>query len=255
MKSLTVLTLMVVSIFLSNPGSLTVSSPHQQFNEQLGVANQQLGIEITTNTCTETLYFPVGRTRERGLIATVPVRDGGNVTAVRIMPVMEGRKIRFDAMLLSGSYSETMPRRGLNKLHVIEVMSRVAAAGETRIVSDEANDSPWSVTVRAVALRPQLAASTQKLQVVKTSAQDESAGCGCAYCHDLRVCPNRGSCIETTCGSICCPNGYLDMALLLDQTPSRDFRRSRVNDSLSRDFLKSQEPLFERSVPRGVAGG
>src|SRR5215210_5599867 len=218
MKSLTVLTLMVVSIFLSNPGSLTVSSPHQQSNEQLGVTNQQLGIEITTNTCTETLYFPVGRTRESGLIATVPVRDGGNVTAVRIMPVMEGRKIRFDAMLLSGSYSETMPRRGLNKLHVIEVMSRVAAAGETRIVSDEANDSPWSVTVRAVALRPQLAASTQKSQFVKTSAQDEAAGCGCAYCHDLRVCPNRGSCIETTCGSVCCPNGESEIASI-GQTP------------------------------------
>ena len=208
MKVLTLAGLVLISLLLSSIASPIVSSPQRQ-------ANEQLGIEITTNTCPETLYFPVGLTRAKGLVATVPVRDGGNVTAVRIIPVMEEGKIRFDAFLLSGPYSETMPRRGLNQLRIIKALSRLAAFGETRIIRDETNESPWSVTIRAVTLREPLAASGEKPQFVRTVvAQDDDKGCGCAYCHDLRVCPNRGSCIETTCGSICCPYGEADIGLL-----------------------------------------
>ena len=209
MKRLTVVSLMLASVIVSSIASVAVSQSRK---------HQQLGIEITTNTCTETLYFPVGLTRERGLVATVPVQAGGNVTAVRIISVMEGGKIRFDAILLSGNYTESMPRPGLDKLKIVKLLSRVAAAGETRIISDDTNDSPWSVTIRAVPLREPLVAVSDKPQFVKTTAQDEK-GCGCAYCHDLRVCPSRGQCIDTTCGSICCPNGESEIGAI-PQRPS-----------------------------------
>ncbi len=223
MNRLTLVFLVFISLVLSTIGSPTISSSQKP-------ANEQLGIEITTNTCSEVLYFPVGLTRGKGLIATVPVRDGGEVTAVRIIPVMEEGKIRFDAILLSGPYSELPPRRGVNKLQILKVLSRIAAAGETRIISDDTNSDSWAVTIRAVPLREPLAASTGKPHAVRTSAQDETAGCGCAYCHDLRVCPSRGNCIETTCGSICCPNG--EALLALDQVETKrktDYPRQGSN--------------------------
>jgi hypothetical protein len=200
MKRLTLVILALFSISL-----LSISFPKASRAQKQ--SNEQLGIEITTNSCSEILYFPVGLTREKGLIATVPIRDGGDVTAVRIIPVMEAGKIRFDAVMLSGTFSETMPRHGLNQLHPVKIISRLATSGETRIVSDGTNNSPWQVTVRAVTLREPRTASKEQLQFLRATAQDDDKGCGCAYCHDLRVCPNRGSCIETTCGSICCPNG------------------------------------------------
>jgi hypothetical protein len=208
MKILTLASLLFTSILLSTVGSPTISSPQKQIiSSPQKQSHEQLGIEITSNTCSEVLYLPVGLTRGKGLIATIPVRDGGDVTAVRIMPVMQEGKIRINAMLLSGPFSETPPRR-MNKLQIVQVNSLSAEAGETRVIRDDTNNSPWSVTIRAVPLREPFADSTEQPQFLKIRAQDDSkAGCGCAYCHELRVCPSRGNCIDTTCGSICCPNG------------------------------------------------
>ncbi|HEY6803345.1 MAG TPA: hypothetical protein VI306_07185 [Pyrinomonadaceae bacterium] len=220
MTRLTLVCLALISILLS---STLASKKH---------SIEQLGIEITTNSCSEVLYLPVGLTRQKGLVATVPIRDGGNVSAVRIVPVMEAGKIRFDAILLTGNFSETPPRHGLNQLHPLKIVSRLAAAGETRIVNDDTNNSSWSVTIRAVPLREPVAAFKEKMGFVRASAQDDDKSCGCAYCHDLRVCPNRGSCIDTTCGSICCPNGEEEIGA----TPQSPSLLARMTEHIFRAY-------------------
>ena len=172
-------------------------------------SNEQLGVEITTNSCKQTLYFPVGMNREKGLIATVPVEGGGPVSAVRISPVMEKGKVKFDVFLVSGNYAENISGDDLKRLLAVRVSTRVAAKGETLVVRDEVNDAPWSVNIKAVDLREDSADAGQHAQFLKVSSKQDprDGGCGCAYCHELRVCPARGQCINTTCGSICCPEG------------------------------------------------
>ena len=171
-------------------------------------SHKQLGVEITTNSCKEILYFPVGMTKERALTATVPVESGGVVSAVRISPVMERGKVKFDVLLLSGNYAETISDDDLNRLLAVQVSTRVAAKGETLVVRDEISQTPWSVNIKAVDLREDSARAEETPQFLKVSSkQDPKDGCGCAYCHELRVCPTRGQCINTTCGSICCPHG------------------------------------------------
>ena len=212
MKKITVtsllLLLMVIALGLSRPSVQQSGSAYQ--------SNEQLGIEITTNGCQEILYLPVGRTKEKGLIATIPVEGGGAVSAVRISPVMENGKVRFDVFLVSGTYSETISSDDLKRLPAVQVSTRVAAKGETLVVRDDiSGNAPWSVNIKAVDLRKKPVTIGKNAQFLKISTTQEpvleadgtDTSCGCAYCHDLRVCPRRGECLNTTCGSVCCPNG------------------------------------------------
>lgn len=198
-----VLLLMGISLGFSRP---SIRHPRSSYQ-----SNEQLGVEITTNSCKQTLYLPVGLTRETGLIATVPVESGGAVSAVRISPVMENGKVKFDVFLVAGNYAITISSDDLQRLFALHVSTRIAAKGETLVVRDEINDAPWSVSVKAVDLRQDSQNARNNPQFLKVSTKQDPVpgvgGCGCAYCHDLMVWPKRGQCINTTCGSICCPNG------------------------------------------------
>jgi hypothetical protein len=173
-------------------------------------SNQQLGAEITTNTCNEnTFYVPVGMTKERGLVVTVPVKDGGLVSAVRIEPVMDAGKVKFDAFLVSGNYSERISTEDLDRLAAVHLATRVAAKGETLIVRDEVTNAPWSVQIKAVELRPTPSVAKDG-RFIKAFAPVNNAQfgepCGCAYCNSLLICPARGKGLNTTCGTVCCPH-------------------------------------------------
>ncbi|HKO98059.1 MAG TPA: hypothetical protein VJU86_13765 [Pyrinomonadaceae bacterium] len=176
-------------------------------------SNQNLGVEITTNSCHGTLYVPVAMTKEKGLVVTVPVKDGGLVSAVRIEPVMEMGKVKFDVFLVSGNYSERISTEALKRLTAVHVSTRVAAKEETLVVRDEVSNAPWSVKIKAVDLRPAPSISKNTRFVKAFAAQDPFNNgegglepCGCAYCNDLMLCPARGKCLNSTCGTVCCPN-------------------------------------------------
>lgn len=195
--------------------TLAFSQPSTQRSRISYQSNQRLGLEITTNSCDDILYVPVGATKERGLVVTVPVKEGGLVSAVRIEPVMEMGKVKFDVFMVSGNYSERISTEELKRLVGIHVSTRVAATEETLVVRDDLTNAPWSIKIKAVEFRP-TPSIAKNVRFVKTFAgQDpffnsESGGpepCGCAYCNSLYVCPARGKCITTSCGSVCCPNG------------------------------------------------
>jgi hypothetical protein len=203
-------TLMLVCVGMS----LAFSQPSTPESLISSHPNQRLGIEITTNGCDDILYIPVGTTKEKGLVATVPVKEGGLISAVRIEPVMEMGKVKFDVFMVSGNYSERISTEELKRLVGIHVSTRVAAKEETLVVRDEITNGSWSIKIKAVEFRP-TPSIAKNVRFVKTFApqdpfyQAESGlePCGCAYCNSLYVCPARGKCITTTCGSVCCPNG------------------------------------------------
>jgi hypothetical protein len=102
MKRITVTILLLV---LTGMG-LAFSRPSDRQAVSAYQANDRLGLEITTDSCHEVLYVPVGRTKGKGLIATVPVGGGGAVSAVRISPVMEDGRVRFDVHFVYGKYPD-----------------------------------------------------------------------------------------------------------------------------------------------------
>jgi hypothetical protein len=180
----------------------------------------QLGIEITTEPNGQILYLPAGLTADKSPIAYVPVQNGGYISAVRVIPVMENGKVKVEVSVVSGDYRagkceelKNLPRR--------LVETRSANKDEAFTVIDEISGGPWWVSIKAVELRPAMLVSRQKLPTNSgiRSFQDPeippdesgAAPCGCASCgreNPLLCCPNRGQCLGcSSCGTVCCPAG------------------------------------------------
>jgi hypothetical protein len=166
----------------------------------------------------------VSRTKEKGLIATVPVAGGGEVSAGRITPVMEDGRVRFDVHFVYGRYPDVTSSKDLKRLPAKLISSRVVAKDETLVLRDNVSaNAPWFVSIKAVELRGKPVTGGKNLESLlqpsivpfmshyTSSTQDleveESSGCGCAYCGELMVCPAKGKCIHTYCGDVCCPQG------------------------------------------------
>lgn len=171
---------------------------------------EQLGVEIRTNSGAEAIYLPVAAPGQKNrLYAFVPVEGGGEVSAVRVVPVMRGNHVKFDVYAVSGDLSKMqncadrllMPSR-LVATHTAEKHQTVTVHGEG-----------WSASVRIVERRPEPAASKKtgggQPSFVKASAAQEPiqepGGCGCAACTGgIRCCPNKGDCMQCPCGTVCC---------------------------------------------------
>lgn len=172
---------------------------------------EPLGVEIRTSAGAEALYLPVALpTQKNRLYATVPVENGGEVSAVRIIPVMRGGRVRFDAYAVSGDLTKAQSCADRLLLPSKIIATRTVGKGDTATLSGEG----WSATVTAVERRPE-PASTKKqgeddgrASFIKTSAgQIEpiygTEGCGCAGCAGgIRCCPNKGDCMNCTCGIV-----------------------------------------------------
>ena len=169
---------------------------------------EHLGVEIRTNAGADAIYLPVASPGQKNrLYAFVPVEGGGEVSAVRVVPVMRGNHVKFDVYAVSGDLTKMqncadrllMPSR-LVATHTAEKYQTVTVQGEG-----------WSASVRAVERRPEPAAAKKpgdgQPAFVKTSAQVEPVvgPCGCASCTGgIRCCPNRGDCMQCPCGTVCC---------------------------------------------------
>lgn len=172
---------------------------------------EPLGVEISTGADTGALYLPVSSPSQKNrLYATVPVTNGGEVSAVRVIPVMQGARVRVEVYAVSGDLTKAqscadrllLPSR-LLATHTVEKNQTVTVAGEG-----------WSANITAVERRPEQSDSPGgkgggRTAFVKTSAQLEpvygAEGCGCAGCAGgIRCCPNKGDCMQCPCGTVCC---------------------------------------------------
>lgn len=168
----------------------------------------QLGIEITTNINEEPLYIPANLSnKKRKLFATVPVKSGGDVAAVRIVPVMEKGKVKLDLYLISGDAWKAQSCVDLQLLPNRQAESVSATYGEIVPVKGVSSDIQPLANIKVVDLRP-----TQNLKTEASGLIEPGTGpCGCGRCgrqNPLWCCPNRGQCVGCgSCGEVCCPYG------------------------------------------------
>jgi hypothetical protein len=195
----------LTAVSLITLAALGIHSAYAQTDEQLGV-------EIQTNTAAEAIYLPVALpTQKNRLYALVPVANGGETTAVRIVPVMDRGRVRFEVYAVSGDLSKAQSCADRLLLPSKLLTTRSAGKGRAVTVSGEG----WSVEVRVVQKRAEPTASSKKLgqsalTFAKTVAQiaPVAGDCGCASCTGgIRCCPNKGDCMQCPCGMVCCTGG------------------------------------------------
>jgi hypothetical protein len=179
---------------------------------------ERLGIEITSDTSDKPLYIPVALTTEKSMVAYVPVRDGNDITAVRIEPVMQQGKVKFSAFAISGDYETNKSCADVHKLPARLIETHLASEGDLVSVQDSLSATPWRVKIKVGKLRPPMVIGSQsraahsKMYAFQDPVFEVEPGpCGCATCgtkNPLWCCPARGQCIGcSNCGTICCPNG------------------------------------------------
>lgn len=198
-------------------GLLLFGAMLQNHGSDSEVVPERLGIEITTNTNDKPLYIPVSLANEKNIVAYVPVSNGDSVTAVRIEPVMQEGRVKFNASAISGDYEANKSCADINRLPARLIGTHWAKETETVNVQDGLSVTPWRVKVKVVKLRPPVIIGQSAVPKLKANAfQDpvplEPIGpCGCATCgteNPLWCCPNRGQCMGcSNCGTVCCPKG------------------------------------------------
>jgi hypothetical protein len=148
MKSLKFISFMAAILVLA----LTVSAVNGSCPQSQD--NVQFGIEITTNINEEPLYIPVSLSNKKGrLFATVPVRSGDDVSAVRIAPVMEEGHVKLDLYLLTGDFWKAKSCADLRLLSNKQIESLIASYGETVTVNGDSADAGPLVSIKVVSLK------------------------------------------------------------------------------------------------------
>src|SRR5713226_8996657 len=158
--------------------------------------NQHLAIQITTNTSDKTLSFTVALpTDKRKPVATVPVNGGSEISGVRIAPVMEGDKVKFDVYLVSGDLRRVTTCDEIKRLPAKLLESHLAGKGQEITV----DGSAWLVKVKI---------GDRYISAVPQDPIEEDArcnSCGSAHCGSLTCTPCWGKCMWCgDCGSVCC---------------------------------------------------
>ncbi len=159
-----------------------------------------LGIEIAL---AKPFYIPAA-TGDKRMSAVVRTRldeaDAGReaVSAVKLVPVMDGDKVKVTVFALIGDASNVTTCKGWDDLKSVEVDTLVAGL-----------DEEVSVTkLRARGVKFENGDLKFHVVPVKTfplSLPMNAPGCGCASCGSLQCCPNSGYCIGCSdCGYACC---------------------------------------------------
>lgn len=172
--------------------------------------NERLAINITVNE--RTLYLPVTAPADGYIMfALVPVRSG---LALKVVPIMQGGKVQFDAELVSTDLSRARTCREKFRLRGELVGSFLAGRDDILTI----NRNGAAITFAAVERLPDLERSSG----AGTSSHNSAGGafmpvnwglqrCECGRCprggNDpvLMCCPRLNTCIECgSCGDVCC---------------------------------------------------
>lgn len=187
--TLTAGTVTVVSLFVA-----TVCA--SRFRQ---VAGPALGIEIAL---AKPFYIPAATSNRRmSAVVRTPVAkeySGGEITAIRLAPVMEGDKVKVTVYALLGDADDIKnitSCKDWDSLQAIKVGTYTAGLDEEVSVSKlrdygisfETGDLKFHVVPR------------------KVFPQNGGGECGCAGCGTLQCCPNSGKCMSCGgCGQACC---------------------------------------------------
>jgi len=180
--------------------SLFVVSAYANWTPPAG--ESYLGIELALK---KPFYIPAASTDDRGMSAVVRtplaenVSEHGAIAAVKLIPVMDGEKVKVTVVGLIGDTNNITTCRQWDSLKSIEVATYIAGLDEEISIQDLKSHGVYfengSLKFRVVPkkvfpLMPQM---------------EIGNGCGCASCNRLQCCPNPGQCIEcSSCGYACC---------------------------------------------------
>ena len=161
-----------------------------------------LGIEIALK---KPFYIPAASTGKRGMSAVVRTPLAENVSeheaisAVKLVPVMDGKKVKVTVVALMGDTNKITTCRQWDSLKSIEIAIYTASLGEEIAIQNlpkhgvyfENGNLKFTVVPKKV------------FPLMPNEGGDGE--CGCASCGRLQCCPNSGYCIKcSTCGTACC---------------------------------------------------
>ncbi len=162
--------------------------------------NPQFGIEIASEATKDVLRLHVSTEGKRRLYAYVPVKDGGDVSTVRVMPAFKDGKLVVEFYEITGDFltAKTCEQKLLLPIRLAATEEILMQLKETSLVSA---DSGWSLKLTIID------GSNLIPPNIKTANNFEpEAGCTCAVCSGLSCCPNPGHCFSScgSCGMVCC---------------------------------------------------
>ena len=161
----------------------------------------RLGIEIALSD--KTFYVPAAPAG-RSVVAYIRVPVGENigshteqVSAVKLMPRMEGNRIKVTVYSLFGDTCGVRSCEDWKSLKSTPVAAYLASEGEEITISELPNlGAKFKGGVLAFRVVP-----------ARTVPPQSSSGgeCDCGWCGRLACCPNPGKCITCgSCGDVCC---------------------------------------------------
>lgn len=174
--------------------SLLIVSAYANRTEEL-----PLGIEIALQ---KAFYIPAA-TSDHGVLAVIKTPLAENVpeheaiSAVKLVPIMQGNKVKVKVTALIGNSSGITTCRQWDSLKSIDISTYVAKLDEEITITElrdhgvhlETGDLKFRVVPKKVF--PQWEAGID--------------GCGCGSCEKLQCCPNPNNCIGCSyCGVACC---------------------------------------------------
>ena len=162
-----------------------------------------LGIEIALK---KPFYIPAATT-SREISAVVPVEEGAaqrGISAVRLVPVMVGDKVKVTVFPLSGDASNITKCEEVKALKSEKVATYTAGLDEEITISKLSESGVLfdgkPLTFRIV---PRKVFPQHELPVGNGSGY--GGVCECSSCGTSQCCPNQGHCVRCgSCAYVCC---------------------------------------------------
>ena len=184
---------------------VTVFTTSRQKAQQ---ATPALGIEIATSK--GLLFLPASSTRKVTVThIMVPLGAGGGapgerVSAIRIMPRMEGDKVKVSVYSVYGDASAAKSCADWKALRASALASYTVGNGESVTLNElpalGVKLSEGALTFRVVPNKNAPPAPTTPIAAA-AAAND----CVCALCNGMGCCANAGECVRCNqCGPVCC---------------------------------------------------
>lgn len=193
--------------FLTLLSLITAFAARRQKAQQ---ATPALGIEIATSN--GLLFLPASSTHKVTVThIMVPTGAGGGspgerVSALRIMPRMEGDKVRVTVYAVYGDASAAKSCSDWKALRASVLTSHIAGNGEAVTLNELTNLgvklSEGALTFRVVPNKNVPASPSTPTSAATAAATDD---CICALCNGMGCCAGSGECVRCNhCGPVCC---------------------------------------------------
>lgn len=168
------------------------------------INESSLGIEVALK---KPFYVPAASPSKQGITAVVRTPLAENVSeheaisAVKLVPVMDGEKVKVTVIALIGDTSNITTCRQWDSLKSFEIATYSASLNEEISIQNIHRHGLYFQNGNL-----KFTVVPKKIFPLTPNAGGGGGDCGCGSCGRLQCCPYPGQCIEcNTCGTLCCP--------------------------------------------------